>query len=364
MTAEHLESGLENAPEAPAEFQQKRSLISHIQHWLHQTPAAVPLIVLVLSVAVFGFILGSKFFSPFALTLILQQVAIVGIIGAAQSLVVLTAGIDLSVGAIMVLSSVVMGQFTFRYGLPAELSVLCGLGIGSLCGFINGWLVAVIRLPPFIVTLGMWQIVLASNFLYSANETLRSQDIDDKAPILKFFGEKIKITEETFGLGQITFLHGAVFTYAVILMVLLTVILAYVLRHTAWGRHVYAVGDDPEAAELSGVRVKRTLISVYTLAGFICALAGWALIGRIGSVSPTAGQFANIESITAVVIGGISLFGGRGSILGMLFGALIVGVFSLGLRLVGTDPQWTYLLIGVLIIFAVAIDQWIRRVAV
>ena len=136
------------------------------------------------------------------------------------------------------------------------------------------------------------------------------------------------------------------------------------MRHTAWGRHVYAVGDDPEAAELSGVRVRKVLIQVYMLAGFICALAGWALIGRIGSVSPTAGQFANIESITAVVIGGISLFGGRGSIMGMLFGALIVGVFSLGLRLVGSDPQWTYLLIGLLIIFAVAIDQWIRKVAV
>lgn len=351
MATEHFEDGLDNTLDSLPAFKQKRSVLSHIQHWLHQTPAAVPLIVLIISVAVFGLILGQKFFSPFALTLILQQVAIVGIVGAAQSLVVLTAGIDLSVGAIMVLSSVVMGQFTFRYGLPAEVAVLCGLTIGSLCGFINGWLVAIVKLPPFIVTLGMWQIVLATNFLYSANETIRSQDILEQAPILQFFGEKIKV-------------GGAVFTYAVILMVLLTVVLAYVLRHTAWGRHVYAVGDDPEAAELAGVRVKRTLISTYTLAGFICALAGWALIGRIGSVSPTAGQFANIESITAVVIGGISLFGGRGSILGMLFGALIVGVFSLGLRLVGTDPQWTYLLIGVLIIFAVAIDQWIRKVAV
>jgi fructose transport system permease protein len=146
-------------------------------------------------------------------------------------------------------------------------------------------------------------------------------------------------------------------------MVLLVALLWYVLNHTAWGRHLYAVGDDPEAAQLSGVNVKRMLISVYVLSGVICALAGWALIGRLGSVSPTAGQFANIESITAVVIGGISLFGGRGSILGMLFGALIVGVFSLGLRLLGTDVQWTYLLIGVLIIAAVAIDQWIRKVA-
>lgn len=112
--------------------------------------------------------------------------AIVGIVGAAQSLVILTAGIDLSVGAIMVLSSVVMGQFTFRYGLPAELSIICGLAVGAFCGFINGVLVSRMRLPPFIVTLGMWQIVLATNFLYSANETIRSQDIVQQAPILQF----------------------------------------------------------------------------------------------------------------------------------------------------------------------------------
>jgi fructose transport system permease protein len=262
--------------------------------------------------------------------------------------VILTAGIDLSVGAVMVLSSVVMGQFTFRYGLPPEIAVLCGLACGGFCGLISGILVAIVRLPPFIVTLGMWQIVLAANFLYSRNETIRAQDIAAEAPILQFFGTRVDI-------------GGAIFTYGVIFMLGLALVLAYVLRHTAWGRHVYAVGDDPEAAALSGVNVRRTLISVYVVAGLICAFAGWTLIGRIGSVSPTSGQLANIESITAVVIGGISLFGGRGSILGALFGALIVGVFTLGLRLAGADPQWTNLLIGMLIIAAVAVDQWIRK---
>ena len=341
----------DSATEVASFDESSRSGLERIQHVLHSNPALVPLIVLILSVVVFGLIIGGKFFSPFAMSLILQQVAIVGFVGAAQTLVILTAGIDLSVGAIMVLSSVVMGQFTFRYGLPPELAILCGFAVGGLCGYINGALVAYVRLPPFIVTLGMWQIILASNFLYSANETIRSQDIAASAPLLQLFGEKFKI-------------GGAVFTLGVITMVVLVFVLNYILKHTAWGRHVYAVGDDPDAAELAGVQVKRTLISVYVCAGLICALAGWVLIGRIGSVSPTAGQFANIESITAVVIGGISLFGGRGSILGMLFGALIVGVFSLGLRMIGTDPQWTYLLIGVLIISAVAIDQWIRKISV
>ncbi|KKX30762.1 ABC transporter permease [Rhizobium sp. LC145] len=329
----------------------ERSAVQKFRHFLHTSPSAVSLIVLIISLLIFGSLLGTKFFSAFSLTLILQQVAITGIVGAAQTLVIMTAGIDLSVGAMMVLSSVVMGQFVFRYGLPPEIAILCGFGVGALCGYINGVLVARMKLPPFIVTLGMWQIVLATNFLYSANETIRSQDIETTAPILQFFGS-------TFRIG------GAVFTYGVIAMVLLVAFLWYVLNHTPWGRHLYAVGDDPDAAELSGVNVKRMLISVYTMSGLICALAGWALIGRIGSVSPTAGQFANIESITAVVIGGISLFGGRGSVLGMMFGALIVGVFSLGLRLLGTDVQWTYLLIGVLIIVAVAVDQWIRKASV
>jgi fructose transport system permease protein len=346
------ESALAEASKTVAEFDDHRKGFVHkLQHALHINPSLVPLIVLVMSIVVFGILLGSKFFSPFALTLILQQVQIVGILAVAQTLVILTKGIDLSVGAIMVLSSVVMGQFTFRYGLPVEVAIAAGLICGMLCGFINGWLVAHMKLPPFIVTLGMWQIVLATNFLYSKNETIRAQDIEAQAPLLQFFGSK-------FAVG------GAVFTYGVIFMVVLVLLFAYILRHTAWGRHVYAVGDDPEAAELSGVRVKQVLVSVYVLSGLICAFAGWALIGRIGSVSPTSGQLGNIESITAVVIGGVSLFGGRGSILGAFFGALIVGVFTLGLRLMGADAQWTFLLIGLLIIAAVAVDQWIRKVSV
>ena len=335
--------------EQPAVFENAASAMQRFQNLLHGNPALVPLIVLIGSIAIFGALLGSKFFSPFALTLILQQVQIVGIVAAAQSLVILTAGIDLSVGAITVFSSVIMGQFVFRYGLPPSIAVMAGLLFGLLCGLLNGTLVSRLKLPPFIVTLGTWQIILASNYLYSANETIRAQEIEEVAPLLQLMGTKFKM-------------GGAVFTLGVLFMLVLIVVLSWVLKNTAWGRHVYAVGDDPEAAELSGVNTKRTLLSVYGLAGLICGFAGWALIGRIGSVSPTSAYEANIESITAVVIGGISLFGGRGSIMGALFGALIVGVFSLGLRLLGADAQWTYFFIGVLIIAAVTVDQWIRKV--
>ncbi|MEM8732193.1 MAG: ABC transporter permease [Pseudomonadota bacterium] len=330
----------------------EKGLVGRFHHLLHVNPAMVPLIVLIAAIALFGLLLGSKFFSPFALTLILQQVQIVGVLAAAQTLIILTAGIDLSVGAIAVLCSVVMGKLTFDYGIPPAISVALGLACGTAIGAMNGWLVSRLKLPPFIVTLGMWQIVLAANYLYSANETIRSQDIEEQAPFLQVLGT-------TFAAG------GARVTLGVILMVVLVAVLAYALRSTAWGRHVYAVGDDPDAAELAGVSVHRTLMSVYMLVGFICALAGWVMIGRFGSVSPSAttGVIGNIQAITAVVIGGISLFGGRGSILGAFFGALIVGVFELGLRMAGANPQWTFLLIGVLIIGAVTVDQWIRKVS-
>lgn len=329
-------------------FNYRETLMSKAKNYLQEIPVLIPLFILILSILVFGLLVGDRFFSAFALTLILQQVAIVGIIGVAQSIVILTAGIDLSVGAIAVLSSVVMGKFTIDLGLPPEIAILCGLLCGAFFGAINGVLVAKVKVPPFIATLGLWMIVLATNFLYSGSEVISAQTLSTEAPLLQFFGNKIE-----FG--------GAIFTYGVIFMLLLVGLMSYVLSQTAWGRHVYAVGDDPSALMLSGVDVDRTIISVYAIAGLICAFAGWALIGRLGSISPQAGQMANIESITAVVIGGISLFGGRGSVVGTLFGALIVGVFSLGLRLLGADVQWTYLLIGVLIIAAVTIDQYIRK---
>jgi fructose transport system permease protein len=137
---------------------------------------------------------------------------------------------------------------------------------------------------------------------------------------------------------------------------------AYVLAMTRWGRHVYAIGDDPEAARLAGVQVRRMLLSVYTVAGFVYGLGAWFFIGRIGAASPQAGQNANLDSITAVVIGGTSLFGGRGSIWGTLIGALIVGGARNGLTIMGVDALWQDFTIGVLIIFAVALDQWVRRV--
>ena len=213
------EAGLQGAAETVAEFHEEQSALKKLQHWLHQTPSAVPMIVLVVSVIIFG-LLADNFFKAATLSTILQQIAIVGILGCAQTIVVLTAGIYLSVGAIAVFSSVLMGQMSFRYGIPAPAAIAIGLALGTAMGALNGFLIARLRLPPFIVTLGTWQILLASNFIYSANETIRSSDIQEQAPALQLWGASIEP-------------GGVKILYAVFLMIALVSVMAYVLRHTA-----------------------------------------------------------------------------------------------------------------------------------
>lgn len=324
-------------------------VLDRVHKVLHEHPTTAPAIVLLLSVAVFSFWVGDRFLDPFNFSLIIQQVMIIGTIGIAQTLVILTAGIDLSVGSIMVLSSVVMGRLAVISGVPPVLALLIGLAVGAAAGLVNGILVTRFRLPPFIATLGTLNVFFALNLWYSKSETIRSQDVEAEAAILQWLGNSFEVL-------------GTRFTVGSVVMVLLVAAAAYSMRWTAWGKHIYATGDDTEAARLAGIRTNRVLISVYTVAGVFCAIAGWMLIGRIGGVSPQAGQTANLDSITAVVIGGTSLFGGRGAMFGTLVGALIVGIFRNGLSLAGVDVLWQTFTVGILIIVAVAVDQWIRRV--
>ena len=346
------ESGLKGQEQGVASFEEEApSTVRQIQGILHEYPTLVPLTVLVVGVAIFGVVAGPRFYAPFNLSLVLQQVTIIATLGIAETLVILTAGIDLSVGAIMILSSIVMGRFAVVYGVPIGIAFPLGLLTGIVCGLINGLLVAMVKLPPFIVTLGTWSVYASMVIFVSHSETVRSQDIEAAAPFLQFTAGIIRLG------------GGAVLTYGAILMIIVAVIMWYVLSRTPFGRHVYATGDDPEAARLAGINTRNTLIAVYTIAGFICALAGWVTIGRIGAASPLAGQDANLDAITAVVIGGTSLFGGRGAIIGTLFGALIVGVFRNGLALAGLDSLWQEFTVGILIIAAVTIDQWIRKIS-
>ncbi len=330
------------------QFEQRKTWLAVIHRFYHSFPIASPITILLCAVLVFWVIVGNRFISPFNLSIIIQQVTVIGIIAVAQTLVILTAGIDLSVGAIMVFCSVVMGRLAVIVQIPVALAFFVGLAVGTLCGMINGILITKFKMPPFIVTLGTWNIFFALNLFYSKSESIRSQDIEAIAPWLQTLGRPIDF-------------FSASITYGVLFMLALFILMRYVLTYTTFGRHVVATGSNINAAGLVGIKTDRVIISVYALSGFICACGGWALIGRIGSVSPQAGVTANIESITAVVIGGISLFGGRGQIMGALIGALTVGIFRNFLALKGVDVLWQLFAVGVLIIASLAVDQWIRR---
>ena len=344
-----FEGSLKNTDDAVAAFQlDDRSFLSSIRNAVRNYPTLVPALVLVVSVLVFG-LLAPRFLSPGVLSLVLQQVTVIGIVAIAQTLIILTAGIDLSVGAILVLSSFVMGRLAVMTGVPLPLAIAAGMAIGTLMGAFNGFLVAKVKLPPFIVTLGTLSVFTALKLWYSGSESIRNSDIEATAPALLWFGEAAARP------------YGASITYGGVALILLAGIFWYILQHTAWGRHVHAIGDDPEAAILSGVKTDRTLISVYAVAGLICGFAGWVAIGRVGSISPIAFEEINLATITAVVIGGTSLFGGRGSIPGSVLGALIVGVFTTGLSLAGVDDYWQMFAVGNLVLIAVALDQWLRR---
>jgi fructose transport system permease protein len=347
-TISDYEATLNKADTAVASFEKDdKTLVHKLRNFLRRNPTMIPALVLVLSILIFGLI-QPRFLGVGALSTVLKQVTVTGFIALAQTLIILTAGIDLSVGAILVVSSLVMANLAVFSGVPVIIAVLIGIALGGVMGAVNGLLVTLMRLPPFIVTLGTLSIFESLKLWYSKSESVRNVDIEANASGLLFFGKGFNIS-------------GASVSYGGITLILLAALLWYILNHTAWGRHVHAIGDDPDAALLSGINVNRTLVSVYTVAGVICGFAAWIAIGRVGSVSPIAFEDVNLASITAVVIGGTSLFGGRGSIIGSVLGAMIVGVFITGLSLAGVDDYWQKFAAGCLVIIAVALDQWLRR---
>ena len=286
---------------------------------------------------------SDRFLTGGNLSLVLQQVMVVGVIAIGQTLVILTAGIDLSCGMVMALGGIVMTKFATELGLAPPLAVLAGIGVTTLFGLVNGLLVTRIKLPSFIVTLGTLNIAFAITQLYS-----NSQTVTDLPPAMTALGN-------TFAVGETAVAYGAV------LMLALYALVWFVLRETAAGRHIYAVGNNAEATRLVGIPTQRVLLMVYVVAGVFYGIASLLSVARTGVGDPNAGQTENLDAITAVVLGGTSLFGGRGIVLGSLVGALIVGVFRNGLTLMGVSSIYQVLVTGVLVILAVTTDQLSRR---
>src|ERR1700743_3175340 len=273
---------------------------ARLQHTLHRHPAIGPASVLVASVIAFS-IANPRFLNSTNLSLLVQQVAVLATLAIGQTMIILTAGIDLSVGAAAILAQMVIAQTAANNGVPGALAILLGIAVGALTGLLNGFLVTKIKLPPFIVTLGTLSIYTSIGLRYSGGQSIYAKQMPSA---LIWTGNYVNI-----GPYQLT---------------------TYALPRTAWARHVYSVGDDVEAARLSGIKTGRVLLSVYLVAGVIFGLAAWILIGRVGVANTNNLTNANLDSITAVVIGGTSLFGGRGAVLGTLFGALIVQTFQSG----------------------------------
>ncbi|HNS72842.1 MAG TPA: ribose ABC transporter permease [bacterium] len=270
---------------------------------------------------------------------IAQQTAINAIIAAGMTFVIISAGIDLSVGSILALSGVVMAG-ALQAGVPVPLAILLCLAVGSLCGSANGLLIARGKLPPFIATLGMMSVARGAALIFS-----------DGRPVSGFTpGFRVIANGEFLAIPVPVWIMAAVYLLAHL-----------VLNRTTLGRYTYAIGGNEEATQLSGVNVRRYKTLVYSLAGLLSGLAAVLLTARLNSAQPIAGINYELDAIAATVIGGTSLLGGEGHILGTLIGAFIMGVLRNGLNLLGVSSFVQQTVIGAVIIIAVLLDMAMKK---
>jgi ribose/xylose/arabinose/galactoside ABC-type transport system permease subunit len=285
------------------------------------------------------------------LTNIVKQNASLALLALGMFVVIVTAGIDLSVGSIMALAMVVLA-IANRDGVPWPLVILIGPLIGIVCGAVNGLGLTVLKLPhPFIMTLGTLYVVRGITYLITAGAP-----VSGLAPEVRYLGQ----ANYDFGI----FTPPAGLPASLFLVVISAVLLWFFMTRTSLGRHIYAIGGNPQAARVSGIDVDRVLVYVYIICGFFAGLAGLLLAGRTNSGFPNAGIGIELDAIAAVIIGGASFFGGRGTVLGVLSGVIIIGLLRNGLNINNVSAFWQMILIGVVIILAVYLDVLRRRAAV
>lgn len=307
-----------------------------------RTPASGPFIALLVAILIFG-MTTDTFFTSGNITLVLSQTVVVSVLALGQTFIILTRGIDLANGSIAVMGTIVIAKLSAS-GAPALLCIAVGIITCMLMSLVSGLLVTTLDLPPFIVSLGLLTVYSAASKLFSESQSYRVTD-----STIRSVGTGVKM-------------GGFVVTASVLVMLALFALSWYLLTKTAWGRHVYAIGDNPEGARLTGIKVKRTILSVYVLAGLLYGIGAWLALGRIPNADTNAYQSVNLDSITAVVIGGTSLFGGRGGVIGTLLGALLVTVLRNGLTQAGIDSLYQDVATGLLVIVAVTIDRFARRI--
>ena len=309
-------------------------------HRIASVQAIGPILALVLASAYFWW-KTDTFMTVGNWSTVANQVGYLGVLAIGQTLIILTAGIDLANGVSMAMGAMVTAKLAMDSGVAWPLAMLAGIAVCAFIGFVNGSLIRFAKLPPFIVTLGMYGIAYMAVHVYSNNQTVAI--LDTSSPLV-WLGRSI-----SFGDASVT--------YGTLLAIALFAGAGFVLTQTSFGRHVYAFGDNPEAARLTGIRTGRLQISVYTVAGVLYGIAALISLARVGAAGSEAGQTENLETITAVVIGGTSLFGGRGTVIGTMVGAMIIGIFRNGLVQMGVRSEIQYGVTGALVILAVVVDQ-------
>ena len=291
--------------------------------------------------------------SPYFLTRdnilgILLATAVNGVLALGVTFVIITAGIDLSVGTVMTLSAVMTGVAITNAGLPIPVGIVAGLATGLFCGFINGIVISRMGVPPFITTLGMMMIARGLSLV-----------ISQVKPI--YFNDTPVFRQITMGSVVGTVVPALPIPNAVLILFGAALVAAFILAKTVLGRYTIAIGSNEEATRLSGVNVANWKTAVYALGGLFSGLAGVLIASRLNSAQPALGAGYELDAIAAVVIGGTSLSGGEGTILGTIIGAFIISTLTNGLRILGVPQEWQMVVTGVIVILAVYLDILRRR---
>jgi ribose transport system permease protein len=310
---------------------------------LQQILAFASLIILVLV-----FSLSSGNFLTFSnIVGILLSTAVIGVLALGSTFVIITGGIDLSVGTVMTFSSVMVGVFLSYWGVPMPLGILGGIVAGALCGLLSGLAVAKMKIPPFIATLAMMMITKGLSLVISGTKPI-------------YFNDNPGFTEISMGL----IIPGLEIPNAIFIFFGLAIVSGIILTKTIVGRYNFALGSNEEATRLSGVDVNRWKVAIYTMTGAFSGIAGIMIASRLNSAQPALGVGYELEAIAAVVIGGTSLSGGKGTILGTVIGALIMSVLTNGLRILSVSQEWQMVVVGLVILFAVYADILRRKKSV
>lgn len=334
-----METKLTQAQPAP-----KTSLLRSDAFQRFMAFGALILLFIIFSVLSPYFLTGSN------ISGILIATAVNGILAMGVTFVIITSGIDLSIGTVMTLTTVMMGKVITDWGMPIPIGLLGGLATGALAGFINGFLVSKAKLPPFIATLGMLNVAKGLSLVISNVKPIYF----DQNPTFN----KIAMGS-LFNLSGIV--PGLVINNAVLILFGAAIVASLILSKTVLGRYTFALGSNEEAARLSGVNVDRWKIAVYMMTGLFSALAGIIMASRINSAQPALGQGYELDAIAAAVIGGTSLSGGEGTILGTIIGAFLISTLSNGLKILSVPPEWQIAVTGAIVVLAVYLDTVRRR---